>query len=53
MAIEVQSPSGVPSTQSWMWSIAALAAWTPAEEGAARLDDHGAALGNRRDEVIA
>src|ERR1044072_9493280 len=25
-AIETQSPSGVPSTQSWTWSIAALAA---------------------------
>ena len=24
--IETQSPSGVPSTQSWTWSIAALAA---------------------------
>ena len=26
IAIETQSPSGVPSTQSWTWSIAALAA---------------------------
>src|SRR5690606_15009677 len=26
MAAEVQSPSGVPLTQSWTWSMAALAA---------------------------
>ena len=47
--IETQSPSGVPSTQSRMWSTVALAALA-AELDAAGLDDRRAALLHGRQE---